>query len=111
MRKEQRLTKDSEFARVFKQGRTWIHSLMLLKTLPNGLEFNRYGFIASKKVGGAVVRNQVRRRMREVARLTPITPGWDLVFIARSEAANAQYQELEVAIKVLLQRARLLEGA
>lgn len=111
MRKEQRLTKDSEFAKVVKQGRTWIHDLMLLKTLPNGLEFNRYGFIASKKVGRAVVRNQVRRRMREVARLTPITPGWDLVFIARSEAADAQYDDLEVAIKVLLRRARLLSGA
>ena len=111
MRKEQRLTKDSEFATVAKQGRTWTHKLMLLKTSPNGLEFNRYGFIVSRKVGRAVVRNQVKRRMREVARLTTVTPGWDLVFIARSEAANAQYQDLKAAMKLLLQRARLLLGA
>jgi ribonuclease P protein component len=110
MRKEQRLTKDSEFATVAKQGRTWIHKLMLLKTLPNGLEFNRYGFIVSKKVGKAVVRNQVKRRMREVARLTPVTPGWDLVFIARSEAANAEYRDLKAAMELLLRRARLLLG-
>jgi len=111
MRREQRLTADSEFATVLKQGRTWSHSLMLLKTLPNGLEFNRYGFIVSRKVGGAVVRNQVKRRMREVARLTPIIPGWDLVFIAHSEAANAQYQDLKEAMKALLRRAHLLLGA
>ena len=84
---------------------------MLLKTLPNGLEFNRYGFIVSRKVGGAVVRNQVKRRMREVARLTPIMAGWDLVFIAHSEAANAQYQDLKEAMKALLRRAHLLLGA
>jgi ribonuclease P protein component len=111
MTKEQRLTKDSEFATVAKEGRTWVHSLMLLKTLPNGLEFNRCGFIVSRRVGKAVVRNQVKRRMREVARLTPITPGWDLVFIARSEAAGAQYQELKAAMMVLLRRAHLLLGA
>lgn len=111
MRDEQRLTKDSQFATVVKEGRTWVHSLMLLKTLPNGLEFNRCGFVVSRRVGKAVVRNQVKRRMREVARLTPITPGWDLVFIARSEAAGAQYRDLKAAMIALLRRAHLLSGA
>ena len=84
---------------------------MVLKALPNELDLNRYGFIVSRKVGRAVVRNRVKRRMREVARLTPARPGWDLVFIARTEAASAQYQEIDAAMKGLLRRARLLEGA
>ncbi len=84
---------------------------MVLKALPNELVWTRYGFIASKKVGKAVVRNRVKRQMREVARLTPTRPGWDIVFIARNEAATARHQDIEATMKGLLQRAHLLEGA
>lgn len=83
----------------------------MLKALPNELELNRYGFITSRKVGKAVVRNKVKRRMREVARLAPTKPGWDLIFVAHSEAATARHQDIEAAMKGLLQRAHLLEGA
>jgi ribonuclease P protein component len=82
---------------------------MVLKALPNRLGRNRYGFIVSKKVGKAVVRNLVRRRMRESARATPAKPGWDLVFIASNGASTARYREIKAEIEWLLKRARLLE--
>jgi ribonuclease P protein component len=108
MNREQRLTKDSEFSPVLRQGKTLVHNLVVLKALPNGLEFDRYGFVVSRKVGKAVVRNKVKRRMREAVRATPIQPGWDLVFIARDGVGAASYQGIEAAIKGLLHRARLL---
>src|SRR4030042_1239283 len=54
-----------------------------LKALPNELEFSRCGFSVAKDVGKAVVRNRVRRLLREVVRITSIKHGWEIVFIAR----------------------------
>lgn len=80
----------------------------MLRTLPNGLEWNRYGFVAGKRIGTAVVRNRVKRRLREVARSTPAKQGWDIVLIARARATGASYQELDAAVKGLLRRAQIM---
>lgn len=56
----------------------------------------------------AVVRNRVRRRMREVVRLVPVQPGWDIVLIAHREAATADFQAIRQAVVDVLRRARLL---
>jgi len=70
----------------------------------------RIGFSVSRRVGGAVVRNRVKRRLREVIRrkLARIAPGYDLVIIARPGAADARMETLEQDVAVLLARARLL---
>jgi len=70
----------------------------------------RIGFSVSRRVGGAVVRNRVKRRLREVIRrkLARIAPGYDLVIIARPGAADARMETLEQDVEVLLARARLL---
>lgn len=56
----------------------------------------RFGFTVSKKVGDAVVRNRLRRRLREICRLhlAAFAPGWDVVFVARSDGAQASYAGL-----------------
>jgi ribonuclease P protein component len=108
MGEKERLRKNSQFAAVYEHGRTWANDLVVLKTLPNGLEWNRYGFVAGKRLGKAVVRNRVKRLLREVARATSTKTGWDVVFIARSQSATANYHELGASVAGLLRRARIL---
>ena len=107
---KERLTRESDFQRVYHDGRTWSNELLVVKVLPNRLDGNRYGFAVGKRLGGAVVRNRVKRRIREGVRLTPIQKGWDMVFIARAPSSAADYHALKDAIEDLLSRARLLRN-
>ncbi len=81
-----------------------------MKALPNGLSLSRYGFTVSRRVGKAVVRNRVKRLLREILRQTQLKPGWDIVFIARPSAARANYESLGKSVRGLLFRAGLLVG-
>lgn len=67
----------------------------------------RCGFALPRRVGNAVVRNRIRRRLREIARrrLGAVAPGWDLVLTARPAAAGAPSTELALATDDLLRRA------
>ena len=108
MRGEEHLTQSIQYALVYQQGSSWVSSLIVMKALPNGLSLSRYGFSVSKRVGKAVTRNKVRRLLREILRLVPIEPGWDIIFIARSAAATTGYTELKKSVEGLLSRAKLL---
>lgn len=108
MRKEERLTKRKDFEIVYRKGRAWANNLLVLRALPNELGSSRYGFAAGKRLGGAVVRNRVKRRLREGARLAPIKDGWDIVLIARQHAVDTDYHTLKRALEELLARAQLL---
>ena len=110
MRGERYLTRTKQYALVYDKGSSWVGSLLVMKALPNGLTLSRYGFSVSRRVGKAVTRNRVKRLLREILRLTPLPPGWDIVFIARPQAAGAGYAELRKAVDELLSRAQLLTG-
>ena len=107
MRKELRLSKARDFAAVRKGGRRWVDDLLVLMARPNGLEVTRTGYVVSKRVGGAVIRNRVKRRFREAMRLSEVNPGWDLVLVARRKAAYADYQRLHGSLSRLLGNAGL----
>ena len=109
MRRQLRLRRRKEFDAVFRQGRTWANELLVLRSLPNQLDHNRYGFVTSKRLGKAVVRNLVRRRLREGVRSLPLRSGWDLVISAKALAARASFQELKTAVAKLLASARILK--
>ncbi|MDQ6622532.1 MAG: ribonuclease P protein component [Verrucomicrobiota bacterium] len=93
-----RLKLPAEFARVRTEGGAQRGSLLVLGVLPVGDEQPfRVGFVTSKRVGGAVVRNRVRRRLREIVRKHQhaIREGHLLVVIARPAAARATFSALE----------------
>ena len=108
MRRQFRLRRRKEFDAVFHQGRTWANDLLVLRSLPNQLDHNRYGFVISKRLGHAVVRNRVRRRLREALRSLPLLAGWDIVISARTSAARSDSHNLKRAATELLDRAGIL---
>jgi ribonuclease P protein component len=105
--KQHRLTRSRDFARVRRRGRSAKTPVLALYVLPVRTQDLRAGFSVSKKVGKAVVRNRVKRRMREAVRhrLADIRPGQDLVLIARPAAAEASFQEIVEAVDLALKRA------
>ena len=109
MHKRLRLQRKTDFDAVFKDGRAWHNELLVLRSVANALEHNRFGFVTSKRLGNAVTRNRVRRRLREAIRVLPMTPGWDVVISAKTAASRADFHELNRAAVDLLGRAKLLE--
>src|SRR5438874_1933237 len=110
MQSPHRLRTRTDFERARRRGRSWSTALVALNAVRNDLPLTRCGFVTSKRVGGAVVRNKVRRRLREIVRrrLTLLPPGWDLVLSARTAAAAATFADLEQAVDDLCQRAGLI---
>lgn len=118
------LARRADFVRVAGSGRKWAAPGMVMQAarapLPpaegesvSATPSLRVGFTASKKVGGAVVRNRARRRLRAVARevlLTEATPGYDYVLIARAETATRDYAALRADLRVALKRLKLLQA-
>lgn len=110
MEKSYRLQDNQRFQLVKRTGRSWSDPVLVLCVLPNGLECNRFGFSVSKRVGKAVVRNRVKRLLREATRVRQptIRPGRDIVFIARSPIKEASFQQVDRAVEKLLREAGLL---
>ena len=84
---------------------------LVLYARPNRLDCNRVGITVSKKLGHAVIRNRVRRRLREVYRLNEelFQPGWDIVVVARSRCIDADFQSITKAYLALAAKAGILK--
>ena len=92
---------NSDFRRLYAKGKSSANRFLAVYCRRNGRGVNRMGYTVSSKLGGAVVRNRVRRRLREVARLNApgMKTGWDIVVVARSRAVTATYTELDRAYR------------
>jgi len=88
------------------------NSYLVFYARKNRSATNRVGLTVSKKLGCAVVRNRVRRRLREVYRLNEalFAPGWDIVVVARSRCIGADFEKLTQAYLSLAEKAGVLEN-
>ncbi len=86
------------------------NSYLVLYAKPNRTATNRVGITAGKKLGHAVVRNRIRRRLREVYRLNEsrFAPGWDIVVVARSRCIHASFSDLTRSYLSLAEKAGIL---
>lgn len=110
LKKKYRLSDEERFKSVRREGQSWATRLAVLCAQRNDLEHNRYGFAVSRRIGKAVVRNRVKRLLREAVRLRhdDLSQGWDLVFIARQPIRKADFHTVDDAVAQLLRRASLL---
>ncbi len=95
--KQNRLLRRMDFQEVYKEGQRRSASLCTVFYRPNGLSETRLGITVPKRLGGAVVRNRIKRRLREIFRLhrQTLPGGWDVVLNPRQGAAKAPYPVLE----------------
>ena len=99
-----------DFAALQADARSRLDPLLVLRYRPNGLERTRFGISTSRRTGTAVVRNTIRRRLRRVMTelLARVTPGWDVLVIARPAAAQASQADLARVFERLMRQAGLV---
>lgn len=109
----QRLLSPRDFQRLYSEGQVVKNELLVLHYLANELDVFRVGFSVSKKLGKAVVRNRVKRRLREAVRSVAddIEPGHDLILSARVRCRDVTYWELVGAVVDLVRRSGLWMAA
>jgi len=111
MKSELRLRKPDDFARVKQVGTLRKHYVLMVNCAENQLTHNRYGFVTNKKIGGAVVRNRTKRRLREATyQIHPhLHQGYDVVVIARPSIVEQPFEELLRILNKLFRQAKLLK--
>jgi len=102
-----RLRDRRDFKRVYQRGQTVALPTLVLHWRKSGGPGPRIGFSVSKKLGGAVQRNRLKRRFRAIARqlLPSFPPGCDLIFVIRAAAAQASHSRLSAEMAQALARA------
>ncbi|MDI6871664.1 MAG: ribonuclease P protein component [Bacillota bacterium] len=103
----ERLRREGDFREVYRGARSVADRWLVLYARRNGLPTSRAGFAVGRRIGKAVVRNRLRRRLREAVRLqAPALPGgWDWIFVARAPARGASVGELGASVRNLIERA------
>jgi ribonuclease P protein component len=111
VKRRYRICANQRFQEIRRQGNSYSEKYLVICFLPNLLPYSRFGFSVSNRIGKAVSRNQIKRRLREAIRLRmdTIQPGWDIVFIARQPIRNADFHQMDAACARLLRRAHLLQ--
>ena len=103
-RPSQRIRRHAEFQDIYKSGNRVSGRSYTLFTKPNGLSVGRLGIAATKRLGGAVVRNRAKRLIREVFRRNDIAPGFDIVVVPRRELLSTSLTTLEAEYRATLAR-------
>jgi len=107
---KRKLSKTSEFNKVFSEGRRIEGKNLIVFILKNDYGFNRLGIIVKKETGKAVVRNKIKRRLREASRLLnkKLLPGYDIIVLAKNNIRESNYFETCHDLESLFYKGRLL---
>ena len=106
-----RISGQKRHSQIHREGSSAANRLLVIRYLANGLDHSRFAFVVSRRVGNAVVRNRVKRRLREAVRIRSLNGGWDAVFIGRRGIERATFREVDRAVENLLRRSRIIGDA
>lgn len=97
MKRIESIKQNYEFRRIYAKGKSAARPHMAVYTMKNRRGKSRIGITVSTKVGNAVVRNRIRRRLREIYRLNTqvLQPGTDIIIVARGKSKSATYAQLQ----------------
>ena len=111
MDKKYRLRSNIEFKKIYKDGKNYWNRNFILYVRRNKLKETRVGFTISKKIGNAVTRNKIRRRMKEAYRLNfnSINSGYDLIFIPKKHIVDISYDDIEDSMIHIMKIAGVLK--
>ena len=100
MKFSESLKKNSDFQKVYRQGKSYANRYLVMYVLENHTEGNRLGISVSKKVGNSVIRHHLTRLIRESYRLHEdmFNSGLDMVVVTRENAVNCSCQEITSAL-------------
>ena len=107
------LKKNSDFRRLYAKGKSHVTPYLVVYSRKNGMNVNRVGFTVSAKLGHAVVRNRIRRQLREIYRLhlSELKKGKDFVIVARSRCINGDFKKMEASFVHACKELDLFEEA
>ena len=106
------LKKNHEFRRLYNKGKSAASQCAVVYFRRNGSPENRLGITVSTKLGGAVKRNRIRRRLKEVYRLNEkaLATGYDIVLVARMKSQYVRFSELESSVLSLFRNLKLIRN-
>lgn len=107
----ERLRSRGDFSEVMRNGRRARHRVLQLVALHTGAPSTRVGLSVGRQVGGAVVRNRLKRRLRMIVQGLSWQPGFDVVIVARVGADSERFDEIARELATLAARLRLLDGS
>lgn len=111
MNRENRLRKNIEFKKVYKTGKNYWNRNLIVFIRKNGRENTRIGVSITKRIGNAVVRNKLKRRIKSINEdyINFIKSGYDIVIIPKKNAVGLTFKDLESAVKHIYKISGLLE--
>jgi ribonuclease P protein component len=113
MKKDNRIRRRNDFAGAYRRGKSYANKYLVIYVLPNNRATSRFGFSVGKRIGNAVRRNRIRRRLREICRLHlgELVAGYDIVVIPRNPAPDTDHSTLTRALRHLFHKAGIFRSS